>query len=554
MKAGGGQKQDRVAGAWRGDRASVLLATALACVPLPASVSASPALKPTTHAHTAGSSARANTTPASENAAATHAYLIATLSFEEVELADLPKSVAATEETAARISGECPGVLTGAPPAEREPGVGGVVGLEPKTQPGARAMGERTRQSRQREDLQLELSLSLAAARMQPNREAVGALLTALTPLQWSNPKITPLLHLTLTNAQEELDISVPAVCEDMKTWVASGYKTIGRGNTAVGGRYAATVEPRPRSLGCVNVTITEPSGPRLGALLEILSGEGTGRCLSRSHIRPEQSVHCNSGLLTVEADLLPAARSVRLLLSDGHTIDSPAIRVPSRLGGPAGLYYQVVRGPSPIPVSLTELDAQGRTLAVLQLSAVTECTKNPVKYFPGGIVTLAHESLPQGPSFIIRAERYRKLGAVHFELKLKVSNEEELYGPGGGRFMPASIEEEAVVGADTSLRDRRAFQPKASSGCQPQPYVIVYGLLKAPRDTVLARVAGTLVPLRRVAIPARLHAGSALAYGAFSPIPTELLIRDASGKTVARQDLAQAARSETETCEGEAE
>jgi hypothetical protein len=635
---------DRRTGTRRGRTAGVLFATTLGCALSAASVLANPAIRP-------GSPARANTAPASENAAATQAYLIATVSFEEAELADLPKSVAATEEAAARISGECPGVLAGAPPAEREPGIGGVVGLGPPMPPGARPMGERTRQSRQREDLQQELSIALAAARMQPNREAAGALLAALTPLKWSNPKITFLVHLILTEAREELDVAVPAVCADMKTWVASGYRTlspaskefasrseallklafeafavysqarvqpfpkilapyesasdealavrsealaaelrkandtqsgtleqlertiglpapkvpkvkrptrkpvmIGRGKTAAGGRYVATVEPRLRSLGCVNVTITEPSSPRLGALLEVLSGEGTGRCLSRSHIRPEQSVHCNSGLLTVEADLLPAARSVRLLLSDSHTITSPAIRVPARLGGPAGLYYQVVRGPSPIPVSLTEFDAQGRTLVVLKLPAVVECTKHPVKYFPGGIATLAHESLPQGPSFTIRGERYRKLGAVHFELKLKVSNEEQLFGPGGGSSVPASVEEEARVGADTSLRDRRAFQPKASSGCEPQPYVIIYGLLKASHDTVLARVAGTLVPLHKVAIPARLHAGGTLAYGAFSPIPTELLIRNASGRTVARQDLGEAAKAETETCEGEAE
>jgi hypothetical protein len=97
-------------------------------------------------------------------------------------------------------------------------------------------------------------------------------------------------------------------------------------------------------------------------------------------------------------------------------------------------------------------------------------------------------------------------------------------------------------------------FEPQGSTGCLPQPYAIVYGLLKAPRDTVLARVSGTLVPLRKVAIPARLHAGGVLVYGAFTPMPTELLVRNASGRTVDRRDLSQAAKSETETCEGEAE
>jgi hypothetical protein len=70
----------------------------------------------------------------------------------------------------------------------------------------------------------------------------------------------------------------------------------------------------------------------------------------------------------------------------------------------------------------------------------------------------------------------------------------------------------------------------------------------------VLARVSGKLVPLRKVAIPARLHAGGVLAYGAFSPLPSELLVRGADGKIIAREDRNEAAKSDTETCEGEAE
>ncbi len=70
----------------------------------------------------------------------------------------------------------------------------------------------------------------------------------------------------------------------------------------------------------------------------------------------------------------------------------------------------------------------------------------------------------------------------------------------------------------------------------------------------MLARVSGTLVPLRKVVIPAHLHAGGVLAYGALSPLPTELLVRNASGRTIDRANLAEAAKSNTETCEGEAE
>jgi hypothetical protein len=584
----------------------------------------------------------------SENAAATHAYLVATSSYEETELSNLPQEVEAREAAAARISGECPGILANAPPHEEVFGFGlvgpGPVGPVSQAPLSARAEGERHRQSRQLGDLKLELSFALDDSRTQPDREAVGALIRALTPLKWSNPKITFLVQVIAATAKEELEIPAPPVCEDMKSWVASGYKTltpisreiqsrseallkrsfeiialaekapiqtfpkilapyenasdrtlarhtealnrqlrkgrdtqaavrkrleaavglpaaklpktkrptkrpvvIGRGKTAAGGSFVATAERSShvsREGGCnVFVTITEPSRPALGLLTNLFS-EGTGRCLSRSHVNPEPAVHCNSGLLTVEANLLARTRRVRLLLSDGNTITSPAIIVPARLGGPTGLYYQVVRGPSPIPVSLTELDAQGATLAVLKLPAVVECTKHPIKYFPHGIVRLVHESPPQMPAFTIRAERYRKLGSVHFELKLEESNEELILGRSSGSF-------EANVAVP---RGWRVFQPQTSSGCQPQPYVIIYGLLKAPDDSVLARVSGTLVPLRKVVIPAQLHAGGVLAYGELSPLPTEVLVRDASGRTIDRANLAEAAKSDTETCEGEAE
>jgi hypothetical protein len=603
-------------------------------------------------AHAAGRTSRKPESVSPADAAATHAYLVATNSYEETELANLPQEIAAQEATAARITGECPGILTGAPPHEEVLGFGlvapGPVGPVSGTRPSARAEGERRRQSRQLGDLKTELLFALSESSTQQDREASTTLISALTPLKWSNPFLVLLVQATVAGNKEVLELPTLSVCADMRSWVASGYKTltttsreiasrseaifkrsfeliaiaarldkrtllkifapyenasdralarhaealelrlhkrqrgdglkgvlkrleatvglaaekapkvkrtkskpavvIARGKTAAGGSFVAKAERS--SLGCdVFVSITEPSRPSLG-LLETLSGEGTGtgRCLSRSHVTVEPAVHCASGLLTIEANLLAKTRSVRLLLSDGQTITSPAIRVPARLGGPAGLYYQAVRGPIPIPVSLTELDASGATVAVLKLAPVVECTKHVVKHFPGGNVLLVHESPPQIPAFTIRGEHFRKLGTEHFELKFRISNEEHLFGGGG----------EGAGGFAGSLSmpegSGRALEPMASSGCQPQPYAIIYGLLEAPHDTVLARVSGDLVPLRTVTIPAREHAGGVLVYGAFSPLPTELIIRNASGKTVNTTNLTEAAKSETESCEGEAE
>lgn len=607
----------------------------------------------------AGVTATATAYASSENAAATHAYLIATNKFEEAEMADLPQEIAAREALAAGIAGECSGILTNAPPHEEVFGFG-LIGPTSRAAPSARASGERRRQSRQLGELKLELSLALADSRTRAGREAALALIRALTPLKWSNREITLFLHLTVEDVQEELDIPAPPACADMKAWVASAYKAlspaskelvsrnetllkrafellglvtqihiqpfpknlvpyenaadralarhsealtvqlkkgretqdgivkrleatvglpptkarevkrpakkpvvIARGRTAAGGSFVAKAELLPhrsRRRHCtVEISITEPSRPGGGGLLELLGGNSPERCLSRSaHVAPAQSVHCNAGLLTVEADLPATVTSVRLLLGDNRTITSKAIRVPRRLGGPAGLYYQVVRGPSPIPVSLTELDAHGNTLAVVKLSAVVECTKKLAKYFPGGRVKLAQGNLPGGPSFSIHAERYRELGHIHFKLKFTASNEESLTGPGGGDFLESTGAAEEAEGASLVFSGRSPqafFERQTSSGCVPQPYAIIYGLLRAPRDTVLARVSGKLVALNKLAIPARLHAGGVLAYGAFSPIPTELLTRGASGKIVSvDSNFATAAKATVETCEGEAE
>ena len=585
-------------------------------------------------------------------------------SFEEKELANARQSAAATEATAARISGECPSVLNGAPPHESSPGSSNLSVPPRLPQISPRAEGERNRESDQLETLRHELSQATNSSTQAVNREATAALLSALAPLRWKNPLISFSLRLTITTLQEELDLPATAVCADMGSWVASGYKTlppaskeltnrtealledaivaialyeydhiepfpmvlapyenaadralarhtallttqlakqhkagqevlerleavvglpveesraivkqpkkkptaIYRGKTSAGGRFVVRAQPTKslprllRQMVCtVDVTIEEPSRPP-GELFSIFSGGD--RCLSQSRTQPEPSVQCNSGLLTVEANLLPAARRARLLLSDNHTIVSHAIRVPKRLGGPAGLYYQVVRGPSPIPVSLTELGSSGNTLTVVKLPAVVECAKKLKKYVNHGVVRLVHDSVPQGPTFTIRAERYRELGRAHFELTLgEEGGEQPLIRITGNHRIEEKLEEgdekTAFIGiggggGEVIEPGTKKFQSHASIGCKPKPYAIVYGLLKAPHDTVFARVAGTLISLRKVAIPAHLHAGGELAYGVFSPLPTELHIRGAHGRTVYSEDLRQAAQADTETCEGE--
>ncbi len=313
----------------------------------------------------------------------------------------------------------------------------------------------------------------------------------------------------------------------------------IGRGRTATGARFTVTFEPASGEHGC-SLEISEG-----GAGSESFGTRGSA-CSFRSKAA-EASVDCNSGLLTIQANTLPAARRVRLLLSDGRTIASPAIAIPARYGGPAGLYYQVVRGPAPIPVSLTELDRRGHALRTDRLPRIVECTKHPLKYLPGGIRTLVRSRIPGGAPFTIEAQRYRFLGKVHLDLKTYVETESA-----SGGFALGEQSSGAIVLPPG--RARKIFAPEEASGCKPKPYVIVFGVLKQPGDTVLARTATGLVPLHVQPMPASLHAGGALAWGAFSPPPTELLIRAHDGRTLLREPIAAATGEQVEQCEGEAE
>jgi hypothetical protein len=531
---------------------------------------------------------------ASRDRAATRAFLSALYAYERSLVADAPASTAAVEALASKIGGECPGVLAGAPAPE------------PPFSSAPQAP-EARKKSRQLRRLQSEISFALSRAYSEAGQPAALAMAAAIRELRWSDGRITRAVAAFAGELASRLSIPPPAVCADLKAWVASGYKTLPAGTQELRARqrarlgeglaaysvfellqrfeglneqallreiqrgargrrgslatFAAAQERLERTLG-LTVSPEEQfqSGPAKGSVLlasaKTASGEKfkawlepkasrgnegcalplsiessdsgggstSGACLSRTGRSPEPSVNCNSGLLRITADPLPTARSGRLALSDGRQITSRLIVVPARLGGPATYYYQVVRGPSPIPVALTELDGHGRALHVLQLPHIVECTEHPVKILPGGLRTIVRDHVPTGPEFRIIGERFRFLGKVEFNLKVSVA---PTAGQGGGGSAGGTI------GAGSL-----PFFLQTQSGCRPHPYTIMYGILTRPRDVVLAKAGGKLYVLRHVTPPASLHAGGVLAYAAVSAQPSELIIRAPGGKTVLSERL----------------
>jgi len=110
----------------------------------------------------------------------------------------------------------------------------------------------------------------------------------------------------------------------------------------------------------------------------------------------------------SITAAVPASVRTVQLHLSNGRTITSRVIRVPRNSGGPGGIYVEAIRGYSPYPVSLTELDAQGRVVKVLKLKAL-RCRKEPAVKGPS-FVDLAQGTTRYGEPFTIQGV------VVHFD------------------------------------------------------------------------------------------------------------------------------------------
>jgi hypothetical protein len=327
----------------------------------------------------------------------------------------------------------------------------------------------------------------------------------------------------------------------------------LGAGRTAAGTGYTVWLErTKGGSAGACksSLEVRRADGAKPG-ILQLLTETGSEVCLVPHQKRSEEpSVNCREGLLTIETEVPSATRTVDLRMSDGTHVVSRPVLVPRRLGGPDAFYYQAVRGPSPVPVSLTERDARGRTLRVLKLRRIVGCSRHPLKYLRGGKRTLVRGSTPQGPSFSIIGERYRLFGGVHTQLKLTTG--EGLASADEGEEEEPNVTD-GLVGS-VPVRRTAPLDSEISAACHPHEYSIFYGLLEQPRDTVLAKIAGKLVPVLRVRIPSSLHAGGLLVYLASGQRPEEILVRSPSGKVVVNEDLSRAAREGRETCEGESE
>jgi hypothetical protein len=308
----------------------------------------------------------------------------------------------------------------------------------------------------------------------------------------------------------------------------------LGRGTTHAGTTFIVRRETPGGRFGSschrsVSVELTERPEGSGGS-----SGSSSGSVCLAGRSDHQTSGGCSGEVQSIRAAVPASVRTVRLQLSDGQTITSPVIRVPRRYGGPGGIYVQAVRGYSPYPVSLTELDAQGKVVAVVKVGF--RCRKEPATKGPA-FVDLATGTTPDGEPFVIQAFVVRfGRGQTSFSLTV-------------GAGLHDNSEEGAVQGVKP-----KAFSWSLGMECQPHEFAIVYGILSPPGDSVLARTPAGLVPLTKVAIAADLHSGGPLVYGVFSTLPSELVVLRSDGSTLYSESLATKGKEEAEFCAGYAE
>jgi hypothetical protein len=166
---------------------------------------------------------------------------------------------------------------------------------------------------------------------------------------------------------------------------------------------------------------------------------------------------------------------------------------------------------PAPRPMS------QSTSLAAQRASALL--AHSPVRFI--AVRELVHGSLPGGQTFTISGERYRFQGRVYFSLAISIDRAGEPPGRGGGAsFNP--VQSPGVL----------AFTFITTGSC-PHKYAVVFRLVRARSDVVLARRDHRTTVLRYAPIPAVLHAHGVLVHARLADAPDEVVVRRPDGKRV---------------------
>jgi hypothetical protein len=148
------------------------------------------------------------------------------------------------------------------------------------------------------------------------------------------------------------------------------------------------------------------------------------------------------------------------------------------------------------------------------------------IKYL-GHAHSIVSDALPSGSAFTIVGQRYLFMGHHYLELRAHFAE-------------PARVKE----GSASWAQGPDEIEWGTQTGCDVRPFVIVYGLLKAPDETAYTRIAGKLVALQKVSLPVSLDTTGALFYGTPSNSVSGLVIQPHAGQSIVTGDPEEPCRS----------
>jgi hypothetical protein len=133
----------------------------------------------------------------SRDMSATHTALVAAYKSLREVVDTWPKVEASFRVLDRKFAAECPSVGMGSPQNEPE------------------------------QRLSYEIAGALWATGYRTDAGIARAFIKAVEPLRWSNPSLTRRAHQYITGLREMTALQVPDLCADIRSWAASGYRTV---------------------------------------------------------------------------------------------------------------------------------------------------------------------------------------------------------------------------------------------------------------------------------------------------------------------------------------
>lgn len=132
-----------------------------------------------------------------KDASSTHTALVAAYKTLHSVVNSWPTVEASLRKLDRKFAAECPNVGAGSPQSESE------------------------------QKLSYEVAGALWATGYQVDAKIAQVFIKAVNPLRWSNPALTRRAHKFIKGLREMISLQVPDLCGDVRSWTATGYKTI---------------------------------------------------------------------------------------------------------------------------------------------------------------------------------------------------------------------------------------------------------------------------------------------------------------------------------------